>query len=154
MAQAKGVPVILDAGSVHAGTLALLDQGDYLICSEKFAFSFTGETDEARALEKLRGHAPNVIITLGARGLVWARGQSAGRAPAYQVQAIDTTCAGDIFHGAFAAGLASGMAWEENLAYASAAAALSCTRIGGRPAIPTAAELHPFIRRFAPGQPD
>ncbi len=75
-ARELGVPTILDAGSVHPGTLALLGLVDYLICSEKFAYSLTGETRETQALEKLRTLAPNVVITLGPRGLVWAKAQN------------------------------------------------------------------------------
>jgi sulfofructose kinase len=144
-AREQGVPTILDAGSVHPGTITLLGAIDYLVCSEKFAYTFTGEKNEPRALASLRAHAPTVVITLGARGLVWAQGPSTGRLPAFEVVPVDTNGAGDVFHGAFAAGVATGKPWKELLTFAAAAAALSCTRMGGRPAIPTATELHNFL---------
>jgi sulfofructose kinase len=86
-----------------------------------------------------------VIVTLGERGLIWQRntedGTERGSLPAFAVTAVDTTGAGDAFHGALAAGLAAGMAWLPLLRYASAAGALCCTRYGARLGIPTAAEV-------------
>ena len=67
--------------------------------------------------------------------------------PVYRVEVVDTTGAGDIFHGAFAACLASGCEWEYTLRYASAAAALSCTRRGARLSIPTDKEVGDFLSR-------
>jgi sulfofructose kinase len=80
-------------------------------------------------------------VTLGERGLIWQRGTTAGALPAYAVAVVDTTGAGDAFHGALAAGLAQGMAWEELLRLASAAGALCCTKHGARLGIPTAQEV-------------
>ncbi len=134
----RGTPVVLDAGSVHAGTQALASLVDYLVCSETFAYDFTHERDPRMAAARLCQYAPMVVITLGSRGLFWKSAQGGhGALPAFVVDAVDTTGAGDVFHGAFAAGLATGMGWEATLHYASAAAALSCTRLGARFAIPT-----------------
>jgi sulfofructose kinase len=131
--QAK-IPTVLDAGSVHEGTLALMSRVDYLVCSEKFAGQYAG--DERQALNQLAELAPAVIITLGERGLIWQRGNEQGALPAYPITAIDTTGAGDAFHGAFAAGLAAGMDWQALLRYASAAGALCCTQMGARLGLP------------------
>jgi sulfofructose kinase len=144
-AQHRAIPTVLDAGSVHRGALALLERVDYVVASEKFAYDFSNESDEERALEKLSRHAPTVMITLGERGLIWKRNQQIGRVPAFEVKVVDTTGAGDAFHGAFAAGLATGLAWEELLRFASAAGALCCTKLGGRFGIPTALEVGKFI---------
>ncbi len=127
-------PTLLDAGSVHEGTLALMTQVDYLVCSEKFAGQYAG--DERKALSRLAELAPAVVITLGERGLIWRRGDEQGELPAYPITAIDTTGAGDAFHGAFAAALAAGMDWQTLLRYASAAGALCCTRMGARLGLP------------------
>lgn len=131
--QAK-IATVLDAGSVHPGTLALMSRVDYLVCSEKFAGQYAG--DEHVALSRLAELAPNVVITLGDRGLIWRRGEQQGALPAYPVAAIDTTGAGDAFHGAFAAALASGLDWQALLRYASAAGALCCTQMGARLGLP------------------
>ncbi|MCK4494598.1 MAG: carbohydrate kinase, partial [Methylococcales bacterium] len=79
-------------------------------------------------------------ITLGSRGLVWKRGDKSGRLTAYDVNVVDSTGAGDAFHGAFAAALALKMKWIPTLTYASAAGALCCTGMGARLGLPTKAE--------------
>ncbi len=136
--QHEGIPTLLDAGSVHEGTLALMEQVDYLVCSEKFARQFAG--DEETALARLAEVSPAVVITLGERGLIWRRGQERGILPAFPINAIDTTGAGDAFHGAFAAALSSDMNWPDVLRYASAAGSLSCTKIGARSGLPSKEE--------------
>lgn len=134
-ARQVGIPTVLDAGSVHDGTLALLDRVDYLVCSEKFAGQYAG--GEQPALNRLAELAPVVVITLGEKGLIWRRGGEQGALPAYPVTAIDTTGAGDAFHGAFAAGLAAGLDWQALLRYASAAGSLCCTQMGARLGLPS-----------------
>lgn len=132
------IPTVLDAGSLHDGTLALMDKVEYLVCSEKFAVQYAG--DENLALSKLAQIAPVVVITLGERGLIWQRGQDRGSLSAPPIVAIDTTGAGDAFHGAFAAGLALKLSWIELLRYASVAGAFCCTKIGARPGLPSLSE--------------
>ncbi len=133
-ARQSNIPTVLDAGSVHEGTLALMNCVDYLVCSEKFACQYAG--DERKALSRLAELAPAVVITLGERGLIWQRGLEQGALPAYPVTAIDSTGAGDAFHGAFAAALAAGLDWQTLLRYASAAGALCCTQMGARLGLP------------------
>lgn len=142
----KKIPTVLDAGSLHSGTEALLDKMDYLVCSEKFAIQYSGGIDAA--LSGLAAIAPWVVVTLGERGLVWRTGQETGRLAAPSVTAIDTTGAGDAFHGAFAAGLAAGLAWPELLRYASAAGALCCTRLGARPGLPDKESHRALLQRW------
>ena len=137
-ARQSKIPTVLDAGSVHEGTLTLMSHVDYLICSEKFANHYVG--NEHKALSQLAKLAPVVIITLGERGLIWQRGNEQGALPAYPITAIDTTGAGDAFHGAFAAALAAGMDWQTQLQYASAAGALCCMQMGARLGLPSQKE--------------
>lgn len=132
--KAETIPSILDAGSLHDGTLALLAQVDYLVCSEKFARQYA--VDPLTALPRLAALSPTVVITLGEQGLLWQRGQEHGCLPAPPIKAIDTTGAGDAFHGAFAAAVASNMAWPDVLRYASVAGAYCCTQLGARPGLP------------------
>lgn len=126
----KKIPTVLDAGSVHQGSLALMDKVDYLICSEKFALQHSETLD--KALENLSKLSPALVITLGEKGLLWKRGLETGSLPAYKVKVIDSTGAGDAFHGAFSAALALNKNWLQSLAYASAAGALCCTKMGAR----------------------
>ncbi|MGY6276471.1 carbohydrate kinase family protein [Methylomonas sp. MgM2] len=134
---------VLDAGSLHDGTRTLMDKVDYLVCSEKFALQYAGA--EHTALTRLSALAPAVVITLGERGLIWQIGQERGSMPAPPIAAIDTTGAGDAFHGAFAAGLAAGLDWHELLRYASAAGALCCARMGARPGLPNMKQLNELL---------
>ena len=134
----QGIASVLDAGSVHDGTLALMADVDYLVCSEKFALHYAGDVETA--LTRLAEISPAVVITLGERGLIWQRGQERGALPAFAVAAIDTTGAGDAFHGAFAAAVSAGMNWLAVLRYASAAGALCCTKTGARTGLPTREE--------------
>jgi len=136
-ARSQGIPTVLDAGSLHAGTEALMTRVDYLVCSEKFARQFSGQADTGKSLDLLSSHAPNVVITLGESGIVWKREGMKGNLPAFKVDAVDTTGAGDAFHGAFAAALAEGLPWLDILRLASAVAALSCAGLGARSSLPT-----------------
>jgi sulfofructose kinase len=146
-ARQRGIITVLDAGSIHRGTEELAGLVDYLVCSERFGLDFTGETNEEGALEKLSSYAPNLIITVGDRGLVWKNAKGSGRLEAFKVKAVDTTGAGDVFHGALAACLAQEKEWLESLRYASAAGALCCTKIGARLGIPSREEVEEFLAR-------
>lgn len=145
-ARSHGIPTLLDAGSLHEGTSTLLNQVDYIIAAEKFACQFA---DNCRtALAKLAKLAPAVIITLGNKGLLWQYRKKSGSLPAFKVQAIDTTGAGDAFHGAFAIALIKGMSWLDALDYASAYGALCCTKIGARTGLVYEKELIAYLKQF------
>ncbi len=139
IARNHSIPTVLDAGSLHSGTEQLMAKVDYLVCSEKFAKQIAGDINNA--LIVLAKTSPHVVITLGEKGLIWQCSNTQSKLPAFPVQAIDTTGAGDAFHGAFAAALAQNLNWLDTLKYASAAGALCCTRIGARPGLPTLSEL-------------
>lgn len=128
------IRTVLDAGSVHDGTLKLLDKVDYLVASEKFACQYAGDVNTA--LTQLAKLSANVVITLGSKGLIWQQDKQMGSMPALAVNAVDTTGAGDAFHGAFAAAIAEGMNWTDCLAYASVAGSLCCTIMGARQGLP------------------
>jgi sulfofructose kinase len=144
-AKQRHIPTVIDADRSHAGSLALAKQVDYLVASERFAREVTHEDDPEKATAQLLSLAPTVVVTLGERGVVWRTSDSTGRLPAFTVNAIDTTGAGDAFHGAFAAGVAAGYDWDYLLAYASATGALCTTTTGARMGMPTHAQLHRFL---------
>ncbi|CAI8734125.1 carbohydrate kinase family protein [Methylococcus capsulatus] len=147
-ARTHDAATVLDAGSLHGGSEWLMFRVGHLVASEKFAAQWLGRNDPERALAALAEHSPCVVITLGEHGLIWRRGAESGRLPAFPVEAVDTTGAGDVFHGAYAAGLAAGMDWPEMLRYASAAGALCCTRLGARPGIPSGAEVERLLAGY------
>jgi len=146
--EGRRILTVLDAGSVHRGSLKLLEQVDYAVVSQKFARECTGKEDPQQAALKLGQYSPVVVITLGEAGLVWKNEGGSGSLPAFSIDVVDTTGAGDAFHGAFAAGLASGKPWKDLLTYAGAVGALSCTKYGARPAIPTAQDLAAFLKKY------
>lgn len=144
-AAAEGIPTVVDADTVSPGNAQLVERCDYVVASERFSMEFTGAPTPALGMGVLAKQAPNVVVTLGERGLIWQLGESTGAAPAFSVAAVDTTGAGDAFHGAFAAGVAAGMAWQQLLRYASAAGALCCTKHGARLGIPGKYEVERFL---------
>lgn len=145
---------ILDAGSVRRGTLDLAGKVELLAASERFARDFARlpdlRTEERRraALAALRAEfRTNVVVTLGAEGLVWDSGAGFNFLPARPVVAVDTTAAGDIFHGALAYGVLHDMALPAALELASVAAALSVQEEGGRQSIPARAAAEEALAR-------
>jgi ribokinase len=89
-----------------------------------------------------------VIVTLGPQGALSCDGKSALHFPAFPVEAVDTTGAGDAFNGALAVGLAAGGTWEEALPLANAAAALTCTKRGAQTSFPPRADVQAFMRKL------
>lgn len=144
-ARALNAPVVLDADTMNAGNVDLVRGADYVVASERFAHEYTGEQALPTALARLAALAPVAVVTLGERGLVWRRGDEIGALPAFPVHVVDTTGAGDAFHGAFAAGVAAGMPWPELLRFASAAGALCCTKQGARLGIPRRDEVDALL---------
>jgi sulfofructose kinase len=143
---------VLDAGSARPGAVELARRVDYLVASERFARQLSGVPDlrsrpqQAAAMRALWEHNGRpVVITCGERGLFYGTGDDFRHLPAFAVSAIDTTAAGDIFHGALAYGLLKGLAWEDVLRLAAAAAALSTTARGGRTSIPPLAQVEEFL---------
>lgn len=139
---------ILDAGSLHAGTAALAGRVSYLIASEKFALQAAnlpglGDREQQdHCLGRLTERYGNrIVVTLGERGLI-AEDQGACCAlPAFKTASVDTTAAGDIFHGAFSYAILQQMELWQSLRFASMAAALSVQKRGGRPSIPALDEV-------------
>lgn len=146
-AAAHGIATVLDADVVNDGNCALVHRCALVAASERFAQEFTGAATPEAGMTALAALAPAVVVTLGERGLIWQRGAVTGALPAFAVDVVDTTGAGDTFHGALAAGVAQGMAWVELLRFASAAGALCCTKHGARLGIPTLAEVQALLRR-------
>jgi len=145
-ARERGIPAVLDVEPAPDDVLKrLLPLATHIIASEAGAHELTGMTPEAAVqaiAHRCTTTASAVVITAGARGVFW-RG---GHLPAHPVDAVDTLAAGDVFHGAFALGLAEGWPLEQNLRFANAAAALKCTRFGGRFGAPTRAEVEALLR--------
>ncbi|MFD8026868.1 PfkB family carbohydrate kinase, partial [Streptomyces lavendulae] len=130
----------------------LLELIDLLVPNEHEAAALTGLTDPLAAAEALLHEVPEVVVTLGAAGALYAaRGREPVTVPAPRVRAVDTTGAGDTFVGALAVALGEGRPMPEALAWATRAAALAVQRPGAQPSMPTRADLgHPAPPAPAP----
>jgi sulfofructose kinase len=148
---ATAAPLVLDAGSWSDSIRALAPRADHLVASETCAQAALGGRDPAGVppteLRAALGARPGatVVVTLGPRGLVWSTPASAGASPAFRINAVDTTGAGDAFHGAYALGLARGLPLPECIRLASAAGALACTRPGAWPSLARSAEIDALL---------
>ncbi len=139
-AKTAKIPTVLDAGSLNPSTHTLLSKVDYAVCSEKFALQLCGDVDVA--LQHIAAIAPACVITLGERGIIWQKGEMQGKLDALTVDAIDTTGAGDAFHGGFAYGVALNQTWDDVLKLASVAGSLCCQKMGARLGLATRAEIN------------
>jgi sugar/nucleoside kinase (ribokinase family) len=147
-AKAEGAIVCLDAGTLLPDIDALLRQCDIVIASESFARVFTGESEPQAALRQIHKSGPRwVIVTQGERGSLGYDGNQVVRVPAFPVRVVDSTGAGDVYHGAFLYRHLAGGDMAESMRFASAAAAMKCTALGGRAGIPTPTALEQFIRQ-------
>lgn len=145
-ARAARVKIVVDAGSMREGALALVSLSDYFIASDDFAKQFTRADDpKAAAIELLGLGAKTVIVTLGEKGSICVTHERVFYQPAFKVKAVDTTGCGDVFHGAFIFGLLQKWDLNETIRFASATAALKCREIGGRTAIPDLREVEEFM---------
>jgi ribokinase len=141
-ARSHGVRTILTPSPVQPLPPELLATIDLLVPNEHEAAALTGVTDPRRAAAALLDQVPEVVITLGSAGSLYAaRGAEPLTVHAPRVTAVDTTGAGDTFVGTLAVALAEGREMPEALRWASAAAALSVQRIGATSSMPYRAEI-------------
>lgn len=153
-ARAHGVRTVLTPAPARPLPAELLAATDLLVPNEHEAASLTGLTDPHRAAAALLDEVPEVVVTLGAAGVLYAaRGRAPLTVPAPRVRAVDTTAAGDTFVGALAVALGEGRPMPDALRWASAAAALSVQRPGAQDSMPTRAEADAAGAPGAPPEP-
>ncbi|MEU8759150.1 ribokinase [Streptomyces sp. NPDC048659] len=141
-ARGLGVRTVLTPAPARSLPPELLAATDLLVPNEHEAAALTGHTDPHAAAEALLRFVPEVVITLGASGSLYATRETAPlTVPAPRVRAVDTTAAGDTFVGALAVALAEGRPAPGALAWASAAAALSVQRAGASTSMPYRSEI-------------
>jgi sulfofructose kinase len=148
-ARERGVPVMLDAGRMREGMRELAGLSDYVVASERFAHEVgIGDAleDPAAFKDRARGMFIAVFtVTMGARGSMTLAGNEAIHQRAFDVQTVDTTGAGDVFHGGYIYGVLQGWDIRRTLRFASALAAMKCTKPGGRTGIPAFEEVERFL---------
>jgi len=150
-AREKGMVTVLDIDKVRDKSAELLGHIDFCIMSENFPRVLSGETDLARALRAMRRYCPGFLAaTVGPAGACFLWGDELVRLPGYAVQAVDSTGAGDVFHGAFIYACLQRWPVGRTLRFANAAAALSCTEPGARGGLRPAAEVLAFMESAIP----
>ncbi len=146
-ARRRGIAVVVDVDAAMSPGDGLLTAASHLIFSSEAVRRTADIDDDAGALRKLAGLTSSFLAaTRGPRGTLWLDPAGALQdTAAFAVQAVDTLGAGDIFHGAFTLALTEGQPIAAALRFASAAAALKCTRFGGAFACPQRAEVEAFL---------
>ena len=145
-AKEAGAKVVMDAGSIRPRIEDFFPLVDYFICSRDFIKLFAGKISLERAMEKIHENGCKwVVVTLGENGSIGFDGEEFYQQPAFSVNVIDTTGAGDVFHGAFIFGLLQCWNLSKILLFSNAVAALKCTRLGGRQGIPNLEQVKYFL---------
>ena len=155
--------ITLEAGRIahEAGTFITVDTGDNsprafeffgitdtLIANEAWPRGLSEDGDVVSAMQKARqAGTKTVVVTLGERGCIALDGDEVLEIPAFDnVPIVDTTGAGDVFHGAYVTAWVEGWDLPSRLRYASAVSAIKCGKLGGRTGIPTRAQLDEFLK--------
>src|ERR1051326_3486778 len=134
IARGHGIPVTADVDTIYHGFDRVLPNVDYLIASSEFPAAWTGVSDPFRALQTIQSEFGMKVaaMTLGAHGALALESGTFHYSPAFVVNCVDTTGAGDVFHGGFCYAVLQGMQMREALDFSNAMAALNCTALGAR----------------------
>ncbi|MFY9815102.1 MAG: PfkB family carbohydrate kinase [Pseudolabrys sp.] len=147
-ARERKIPIVIDLDQTTSVTDPLLALGTHVVSSAEALFGTTGSTDYASALKKLAARLSGFLaITDGPDGVYWLDGGEVRHLPAFKVKVIDSLGAGDAFHGGFTLALAEGHTLSDIMRFASATAALKCTKFGGASGAPTRAEVEAFLKQ-------
>jgi len=149
IARRHGIPVAVDVDVVYHGFDKVLPNVDYLVASSEFPSAWTGDRDPFVALEALQKQFGMKVaaMTLGAHGALALVNGKFVYSPAYVVNCIDTTGAGDVFHGAFCYAVLQGMPMRDVLEFSNAMAALNCTALGARGGIRGVEDVRTLMAR-------
>jgi ribokinase len=147
---AAGKAVMLDAGATRGPVSdrmrTLVGETDVLLCGSGFAPALTGCADLWEAGEAASQRGPRIVVqTEGKDGSYTVTPNERFHTPAFDVEVVDTTGAGDVFHGAYLVGLLRGWDLRTIATFSSAVSALNCTKLGGRSGIPTFGEVRAFL---------
>jgi sulfofructose kinase len=159
IAHEAGIPVTVDVDTIYHGFDRVLPYVDYLIASSEFPTQWTNERDPLRALQVIQQEYGMRVaaMTLGAHGVLALERGRFQYSPAFVVNCVDTTGAGDVFHGAFCYSVLQGMNLADALDFSNAMAALNCTAMGARGGIRSLEDVRQLIghapRRAHPDLP-
>ena len=149
IARRHHIPVTVDVDTIYHGFDRVLPHVDYLVASSEFPVQWTNERDPFRALETIQEefHIPVAAMTLGALGALARVEGKFVYSPAFVVNCVDTTGAGDVFHGAFCYAVLQNMPMRQTLEFCNAMAALNCTALGARGGISTVEQALALMER-------
>lgn len=149
IARGHGIPVTLDVDTIYHGFDRVLPNVDYLVASSEFPAAWTGIDDPFHALETIQNEYGMKVaaMTLGAHGALARHNGRFHYSPAFVVNCVDTTGAGDVFHGAFCYSVLQGMPMRDALEFSNAMAALNCTAIGARGGLRGLDEIRALISK-------
>jgi sulfofructose kinase len=146
-AQARKLSIVIDLDLATRPEDPLLTLGTHVIASVEALYGTTGLREPQAGLRKLAHHVSGFLaVTDGPNGVYWLDDGALNHMPAFAVKVVDSLGAGDTFHGAFSLALAERCPLAEALRFASAAAAVKCTKFGGGGAAPTRAEVEDFLK--------
>src|ERR1700754_3987843 len=154
-ARRRGIPVIVDVDRAMSLREGLLNASSHLVFSSEPLQETADVTDDGQALKKIAKLTHSFLAgTRGPKGTIWLDEQgNLQETPAFPVHTVDTLGAGDVFHGAFALAITEKQELREALRFASAAAALKCTRFGGAFAAPQRAEVTALLGQGQAARP-
>lgn len=149
LARKHGIPVTVDVDTVYSGFEHVLPNVDYLVASSEFPGRWTNLADPCAALERLQNEfgIRCAAMTLGAHGAMALQDDRFWYSPAFVVNCVDTTGAGDAFHGGFCYGVLAGWPIADILSFSNALAALNCTALGARGHLGTVEEAKQLAQR-------
>lgn len=149
LARRAGVTTLLDADVTPQDIHPLVALADHAAFSEPGLLRMTGKTDIEQGLRAAKNDKNGqVYVTQGKHGCFWLENSQLKHQPGFSVEVVDTTGAGDVFHGALAVALGSQPDIAQAVRYANAVAALKCTRPGGRAGIPNCDQTDSFLASF------
>ncbi len=149
IAREHGIPVTVDVDTIYPGFERVLPHVTHLVASSEFPIAWTKEKDPLKALGILQKeyNIPVAAMTLGSYGALARVGSEVYYSPAFVVNCVDTTGAGDVFHGAFCYAVLEGMPMGDALDFSNAMAALNCRALGARGGIETARDAYALMER-------
>jgi sulfofructose kinase len=148
-AKRQSAQVCLDVGSMRKGVGQVFPYVDHLIVSRRFACGYSKITDPYVACSELmKTGCKTTVVTIGEKGCICGANDRIFSSTGFKVKVVDTTGAGDVFHGAFIYGLLKNWPLQKTAEFANACAAIKCRKLGGRAGIPTLTEVRNFIETF------
>jgi ribokinase len=154
LAREKKLHILLNPAPARPLPRELLEAADYLLPNETELGILTGspvsdlDSIEKAGLSLIELGARNLIVTLGANGALIVNKNGVNHIPAFKVNVVDTTAAGDAFVGGLAFGLINGKSLEDAVQYACACGALAATKLGAQPSLPTIGDVEHFLHHL------